>query len=132
MAFDVKNKITPEFNMSSMTDLIFLLLIFFMLTSNFVTPSGLNISVPSSKAATKVMPKVTVGVSKDLRYYVNEVEVPYQFLEEELRSRLDPTGQQEGSVVLAVDKDVPVQYLVNVASIATKLKAKVSISTKPD
>lgn len=130
MKFAAKNKPDPTFNMSSMTDMIFLLLIFFMLTSNFVTPSGLPISVPTSKVSKKVIPKVNVSITKNLNYYVNEVQVPYNRLEEELRAVLGKVEQ--GVVVLAVDKDVPVQYLVNVASIASKLKAKVSISTKPN
>ncbi len=130
MGLSTKNKVDPSFNMSSMTDMIFLLLVFFMLTSNFVTPSGLPISVPTSKASTKVMPKVNVGITEDLKYYVNEVEVPYEFIEDELRNLL-PTVE-EGVVVLSVDKDVPVQHLVNVAGIATKLRAKVSIATKPE
>ncbi|NLR92273.1 MULTISPECIES: ExbD/TolR family protein [Flammeovirga] len=129
MGFKQENKIDPTFNMSSMTDMIFLLLVFFMLTSNFVTPSGLPIAVPSSKASKKVMPKVYVSITKDLHYYVNEVEVPLSFLEDELKAVLPV--KEEGVVVLTVDKDVPVQHLVNVAGIATNLKAKVSIATKP-
>lgn len=128
--FSSKNKIDPTFNMSSMTDMIFLLLVFFMLTSNFVTPSGLPISVPSSKTSVKVLTKINVGITKDLKYYVNGVEIPYNLLEDEIRTAL--ANFDEGVVVLSVDKDVPVQYLVNVAGIATKLKARVSISTKPE
>lgn len=129
MGLKPENKIDPTFNMSSMTDMIFLLLVFFMLTSNFVTPSGLPIAVPSSKASKKVMPKVYVSITKDLHYYVNEVEVPLSFLEDELKAVLP--SKQEGVVVLTVDKDVPVQHLVNVAGVATALKAKVSIATTP-
>lgn len=128
--FSSKNKVDPNFNMSSMTDMIFLLLVFFMLTSNFVTPSGLPISVPTSKAATKVMPKINVSITKNLTYHVNEVQVPLDFLEAELAEQL--RGAEEGVVVLQVDKDVPVQHLVTVAGIATKLKAKVSIAAKPE
>ena len=116
--------------MSSMTDMVFLLLIFFLLTSNFVTPSGLPINVPTSKVAGKVMPKVNVGITAQKRFYVNEVEVPFARLEAELSTLL--LGKEDGVVVLNVDRTVPVQYLVDVASIATKLKARVSIATKPD
>lgn len=114
--------------MSSMTDMVFLLLIFFMLTSNFATPSGIKISVPTSESSTKVIPKVNVTITKELKYYINEVQVPFDFIEQELKSILP---EEEGVVVLLVDKDVPVQHLINVAGIATKLKAKVSIATKP-
>jgi biopolymer transport protein ExbD len=130
MAISSKNKVDPAFSMSSMTDIIFLLLIFFLLTSNFVTPSGLPINVPTSKQANKVLPKINVGVTKDGLYYVNEIRVPFNRLEQELKVLLG--GQNEGVVVLNIDKSVPVQTLVDVASIAAKLNAKVAISTKPD
>ncbi|MEM1137035.1 MAG: biopolymer transporter ExbD [Bacteroidota bacterium] len=130
MGFQSKNKVDPTFNMSSMTDMIFLLLIFFMLTSNFVTPSGLDISVPSSKASKKVLPKINVGIDKDFKYYVNEVNIPLDLLEDELRFQL--SKEELGVVVISIDKEVPVQYLINVAGIATKLKAKVTIATKPE
>jgi len=130
MGFQSKNKVDPNFNMSSMTDMIFLLLIFFMLTSNFVTPSGLDISVPSSKASKKVLPKINVSIDKDFKYYVNEVNIPLDLLEDELRYQL--SGDEQGVVVISIDKEVPVQYLVNVAGIATKLNAKVTLATKPE
>lgn len=123
-----KNKIDPNFNMSSMTDLIFLLLVFFMLTSSFVTPSGLPVNLPSSKASTIEVQKISVTITKDLRYYVNDKKVTKATLEGELKSRLAGT---KGSVVLHIDKDVPSEHLVFVAGIATSLEAKVVIATKP-
>ena len=72
MNFSPKNKIDTAFSMSSMTDIIFLLLIFFMLTSNFITPSGLPVNLPSSKSSTIVLQKISVTITKDLRYYIND------------------------------------------------------------
>jgi biopolymer transport protein ExbD len=131
MNFRSKNKINPEFSMSSMTDIIFLLLIFFMLTSNFVTPSGLPVSLPSSKASTIVMQKISVTITPDLQYFVNDRPVPFENIEPELQSLLSGTAQGEGVVVLHVDKSVPVEHLVKVAGIATELKAKVTLATLP-
>ncbi|MDN4164060.1 biopolymer transporter ExbD [Cytophagales bacterium LB-30] len=123
-----KNKVDASFSMSSMTDMVFLLLIFFMLTSSFVTPSGLPVNLPSSKSATIVLQKVSVTITAEKQYYVNDKKVSADNLESELSRELEG---KEGVVVLHVDKSVPVEYLVNVAGIATKLKAKVSIATKP-
>lgn len=114
--------------MASMTDLIFLLLIFFMLTSSFVTPSGLPVNLPSSKASTIEVQKVSVTLTKDLQYYVNDKRVSRAMLEGELK-RVLPTGA--GSVILHIDKSVPSEHLVYVAGIATSLKAKVVLATKP-
>ena len=122
------NKINPLFSMSSMTDIIFLLLIFFMLTASFVTPSGLPVNLPSSKSSTITIQKVSVTITKDLKYFINEEETSLANLEMILR---DAIGDDEGLVVLHCDKDVPVEHLVNVAGIATSLEAKVSIASIP-
>ncbi|MFO7257733.1 MAG: biopolymer transporter ExbD [Bacteroidota bacterium] len=122
------NKIEASFSMASMTDLIFLLLIFFMLTSSFVTPSGLPVNLPSSKSSTIEVQKVSVTITRDLNYYVNDKRVTRGTLEGELKSRLSGGG---GSVVLHIDKDVPSEHLVYVAGIATSLEAKVVVATKP-
>ncbi|MEQ9439156.1 MAG: biopolymer transporter ExbD [Cyclobacteriaceae bacterium] len=129
MDLRARNKIETTFNFSSIADIIFLLLIFFMLTSSFVTPSGLPVNLPSSKASTIVMQRVNVTITPDLQYYVNEKLVPGDQLENALRGAL---SEEEGVVVLNVDKSVPVEYLVRVAGIATLLEAKVSIATKPE
>jgi len=128
MNLKANNKINPLFSMSSMTDIIFLLLIFFMLTASFITPSGLPVSLPSSKSSTIVIQKVSVTITKDLKYFVNDKEVNISDIEIHLR---DEIGDKEGLVVLHCDKDVPVEHLVNVAGIATSLEAKVIIATQP-
>lgn len=129
MKLSSKHKVDAAFSMSSMTDVIFLLLIFFMLTASFVTPSGLPVNLPTSKSSTIVLQKVSVTITPDLKYYVNDRKVSAQKLEMVLRGELDG---KKGVVVLHCDKKVPVEHLVKVAGIATKLEAKVSIATKPD
>jgi biopolymer transport protein ExbD len=123
-----KNKVDASFNMASMTDLIFLLLVFFMLTSSFITPSGLPVNLPSSVSSAIEVQKVSVTVTKDLEYFVNEKKISKAMLEGELKSQL---GGANGSVVLHIDKDVPWEHGVYVAGIATSLEAKVVVATKP-
>ena len=125
-----KNRINPEFSMSSMTDIIFLLLIFFMLTSNFVTPSGLPVSLPSSKASDITMQKISVTITEDLKYYLNDKPIALEHIESELAALLQG-GSEQGAVVLHVDKTVPVEHLVKVAGIAKNLNASVTLATVP-
>jgi biopolymer transport protein ExbD len=124
-----KNRINPEFSMSSMTDIIFLLLIFFMLTSNFVTPSGLPVSLPSSKASDITMQKISVTITEDLKYYLNDKPIALEAIESELAGLLQ--GTEQGAVVLHVDKTVPVEHLVKIAGIAKNLNASVTLATVP-
>lgn len=128
MNLQSRNKVDPAFSMASMTDLIFLLLIFFMLTSSFVTPSGLPVNLPTSIQSTIVVQKVSVTVTKDLRIFVNDKKVTKSTLEGELKSKL---GGPKGVVVLHIDESVPTREMVFVAGVATKLEARVSIATKP-
>jgi biopolymer transport protein ExbD len=128
MNLQSRNKVDPAFSMSSMTDLIFLLLIFFMLTASFVTPSGLPVNLPSSKASTIEVQKVSVTVTRNLDYYVNDKRVTRGTLEGELKSKLSGPN---GVVVLHIDKSVATEELVYVAGIATSLEARVSIATVP-
>lgn len=129
MNINSKYKVDATFSMSSMTDIVFLLLIFFMLTSSFITPSGLPVNLPTSKSSAIVMRKVSVTITKELGYYVDDQLISKDQLEGILRNSFNG---EEGSVVLHCDKTVPVEDLVYVASIATMLEAKVSIATKPN
>ena len=128
MGLQQKNKVDALFSMSSMTDIIFLLLIFFMLTSSFITASGLSVNLPSSETSDIVMQEVTVSVTKDLQFSVNDQLVT----REQLKSVLTPLLEgKKGQVVLHLDKEVPVEYLVEIGGIAAGLGANVSIATKP-
>lgn len=128
MGLQSKNKIDPAFSMSSMTDIIFLLLIFFMLTSSFITPSGLPVNLPSSETSDIILQEVSVTVTKDLKYSVNDRVVGRDQIKAELTSLLEG---KKGQVVLHIDKEVPVEYLVEIGGIAAGLEANVSIATKP-
>lgn len=122
-----KSRISADFNMSSMTDVVFLLLIFFMLTSSFVTPTAVPVSLPTSSTAPPiVIQRISVTITEDLQYFINEKPTTIDQMRPELAGLLQ--GVDEGVVVLNIDKSVPVEHLVKVAGIANDLKAKVSIA----
>jgi biopolymer transport protein ExbD len=130
MQLNRKNKVSTEFNMASMTDLVFLLLIFFMLTSNFVTPSGMPVNLPTTNKETPMQTvKTTVTITEDLRYFVNNRESSVNAVEYDLKTLMKG---DENVIVLHVDKSVPTEHFVKVASIANALGAKVSLATKPE
>ncbi|MCS6823979.1 MAG: biopolymer transporter ExbD [Cytophagaceae bacterium] len=129
MKFNKKNRISTEFNMASMTDMIFLLLIFFMLTSSFVTPSGIQVNLPQTKNAEALVPqKVSVTITADLKYYVNDQPSSLETIENDLKEIFNQ-NEENKVVVLHVDETVDVKYFVKVAAIANTLGAKVSIAT---
>jgi len=71
MALRQRNKIETAFSMASMTDIVFLLLLFFMLTSTLVAPNALKLLLPESNNQTSAKPVTTVSITADLKYYVN-------------------------------------------------------------
>lgn len=112
MAIKSRNKRSVEFNTSSMSDLVFLLLIFFMLTSTLVAPNAIKLLLPSSKSKTMSKQTITVYVDERNNYFVDEKSVKDIDLQNEIQNTL--VGEAEGTVVIRSDKSVAVQYIVNI------------------
>jgi biopolymer transport protein ExbD len=124
-----RNKVTPDFNMSSMTDIVFLLLIFFMLASTLVTTNAIDILLPKASGKTENKKSVSVSITKDLRYYVDQKLVGESVLENELLTVL--STQDKPTIVLRAEKSVPVDNVVKVMDIANRNKFKVILAVKP-
>ena len=128
MALKKGQKISSTFNMSSMTDIIFLLLIFFMLTSTLVHPNALKLVLPQSKNQTSAKPQTSVSITADLRYYVETKRVSYDELEPALQAKLEQ--EPEMYIALHVDETVPLREVVKVMNIAKKNKYKLILATR--
>lgn len=116
MKLRVRNKINPSFNMSSMTDLVFLLLIFFMILSTLIkTNSVLNLSLPSSTSKEKSKAKVRVNIDANYQFYVDRTPVTPETLGSVLKQKLG--DNPEARVEVAVDENVPHKYFVQAADI---------------
>lgn len=124
-----RNKITPEFNMSSMTDIVFLLLIFFMIASTLVTTSAIDILLPKASGKTENKKSVSVSIQKDLTFYIDQKMVNIQNLESELLSLFQ--NETVSSIVLRAEKSVPVDYVVKVMDIANRNKFKIILAVNP-
>ena len=125
-----RNKVTPEFNMSSMTDIVFLLLIFFMLASTLVTTNAIDILLPKASGKTENKKSVAVSIKKDLTYFIDQKQVRNIQLESELISLLKE--EQSPTIVLRAEKSVPVEHVVQVMDIANRNKFKVILAVKPN
>ncbi|NNK83465.1 MAG: biopolymer transporter ExbD [Flavobacteriaceae bacterium] len=125
-----RNKVTPEFNMSSMTDIVFLLLIFFMLASTLVTTSAIDIILPKASGKTENKKSVSVSIKKDLTYYIDQKIVGVSVLENELVALL--STEETPTIVLRAEKSVPVENVVKVMDIANRNKFKVILAVRPN
>ena len=125
-----RNKVTPEFNMSSMTDIVFLLLIFFMIASTLVSTSAIDILLPKASGKTENKKSVAVSIKKDLTYYIDQKRVGESILESELIAAL--ASEEKPTVILRAEKSVPVENVVKVMDIANRNKFKVILAVKPN
>ena len=131
-----RNQVSPQFSMSSMTDIIFLLLIFFMITSTMVSPNAIKVLLPQSSQQTSAKPLTRVIIDRDLNYYTafgNDDEMPIVF--EELTDFLIDCSQKEPDMYVALyaDESVPYKEIVKVLNIANETQFKVVLATRrPD
>lgn len=124
-----RNKVNPNFNMSSMTDIVFLLLIFFMLTSTLVSPNALKLLLPSSKAKTLEKQTISISINKDIHFYINENRVEESNLEQEIIEIVQE--EEDPAIILHADKSVDIEHVVKVMDIAYRNKYKIVLATKP-
>ncbi len=137
MAIRRHTKVDANFSMSSMTDIVFLLLIFFLVTSTLINPNALKLLLPKSTG--QVSAKATVSVSikhhhenDTFTYHINGNQTPIRFsavedaLIDELQTEEDPT------FVIYADETVPVREVVQLMNIAKRNHYKVIMATSPE
>ena len=116
--------------MSSMTDIVFLLLIFFMITSTMVHPNALKLLLPQSSSQVSATPKTTVSITRDLDYYVESNLVEFSTLESILKVKFDGIPEEDRTVSLHAEKSVPIDEVVKVMNIARNNRYKLILATQ--
>ncbi len=127
MAIRSRSKITTSFSMFGMTDIVFLLLIFFMITSTLIAPNALRLLLPQSHHQTMASPITTVSITPDLQFYVERTPVELSNLERVLRERL--AGEPDPTISLHVDRRVPMEEVVKVMNIAKDNQYRLILAT---
>jgi len=123
-----RNKVSPDFSMSSMTDIVFLLLIFFMLTAN--SPNALDLLLPKAKGKSTNTQNVSVSIDKNLQYFVNSERINGDYIEVELKKALE--GQDKPTIILRAEESVAIKEAVNVMDIANRNNYKVILAVRPN
>ncbi len=130
MAIKRSSKLNPNFNMSSMTDIVFLLLIFFLVTSTLVNPNALKLLLPKSTNQLTNRKSVTVSIDRNRVYYFNAKVTPFPMLEnkivDELKNADDPC------INIQAEKSVPIEYVVRIMNIAKNHGYKSILATDPE
>lgn len=125
-------RVTPAFSLAAMIDIIFLLLMFFMLTSKFVTPNALNLQLPSSSSKTMASPDLAVSVNAKGEYFLDGVRTRKESLEAAVgaKIRAKKESPQTTTVTVVAEKTVPLDHVVFILDIANRLKVKTILATE--
>jgi biopolymer transport protein ExbD len=127
MALSARNKVSVNFSSVGMTDVVFNLLIFFMLTSTLVHPNALKLNLPQGTVQTSAKPQTTVSITSDLKIYVETQQINFEDLEGVLKQKLGKNP--ETYIALHADKSVPFDNVVKVLNIAQANNYKLIIAT---
>lgn len=134
MALKRQNEISATFSMASMTDVIFLLLVFFMVTSTFVFPTALEVNLPQSSEQTAIKPGTRVYLDREMQIFVSyEKEEPQPIHLDNLVSYLVTLQVQapESYIALYADEEVPYGKVIEVLNLAAQNNLKMVLATKP-
>jgi biopolymer transport protein ExbD len=123
-----RNKVDPSFNMSSMTDIVFLLLIFFMLTSTLVTVNAIDVLLPKAGGKTENNTSVAVTITKKSSFYIDKSKVNIADLERKLLAKVG--ADKKKTVVIRGDQNVPYKNIMKVIDIANRNKLKMILAVK--
>jgi len=124
------SRVTSEVATSSLNDIMFFLLLFFLIVSTMVNPSVIKLTLPQAKGEQTVAKKmITLTMTADKQYFIDDVPVTLDQIGPTLQQKV--AGVEDPSVVLRVDNALSVQDLVNVVDIGTQLKVKMILATTP-
>ncbi|SEK67865.1 ExbD/TolR family protein [Parapedobacter koreensis] len=126
-----RNKSEIRVFTDSLNDIMFFLMLFFLLASAVANPQVVKLLLPRSSAGEQSVAKktVTVSVTQDLKYYLDKQEVPYANLSNAVQAYVQPG--EELTIMLYADSTVPIQNVISVMDIANKLKIRLVLATEP-
>ncbi|MEA1876747.1 MAG: biopolymer transporter ExbD [Bacteroidota bacterium] len=130
MAIKSRNKVSYQFSMSSMTDIVFLLLIFFMITSTMVHPNALKLLLPQSSSQVSSTPSTTVSITKNLDFYIERNQIDFNRLEPALKVKFDGVPEEDRVIALHAEKSVPIDEVVKVLKIANNNNYRLILATQ--
>lgn len=125
-----RNKISADFSMSSMTDIVFLLLIFFMLTSTMVSTNVLNLELPKADGAPAQEKQVIVSINNEGKYFIDKNNINKESLERELKTLFG--NQPDASFILQAEEKTFTKDIVYVMDIANRNHYKMVLATEPN
>jgi len=130
MALKSRNKVEVGYSVAGMTDIIFLLLLFFVLTSTMIAPNAIKLLLPQSNSQPPTRPITTVSITKDIGFFLEREQVDFGQLESRLQQKIG--ADPDPVLAIHADKSVPIEFIVDVMNIAKRNNYKVILATSPE
>jgi len=130
MALRSRNKVEVSYSVAGMTDIIFLLLLFFMLTSTLISPNAVKLLLPQSNSQSSNRPITTVSITRDIVFYIEKTRIEISQLEPMLRQKIG--NMEDPTIAIHADRSVPIEYIVEVMNVARRNNYKVILATSPE
>jgi len=123
-----KRHFKAEVSTSSLNDIMFFLLLFFLIVSSLANPNVIKLLLPNSKSAQNLnKQQITISVTKDKQYFIDNRQINFSDIEPLLKSRIG--SLDEPTVILRLESSLTVQDLIDVLEIGNRLKVKMLIAT---
>lgn len=126
-----RNRPEAEVNTTALNDIMFFLMLFFLLASAVANPQVVKLLLPRSSSGEQSLAKrtITLSVTSDLKYFIEEKEIPVESLMPNLQAYVEPN--QDLTIMLYVDRSVAIKDVISIMDIANKLKIKLVLATEP-
>lgn len=122
---------TPEVATSSLNDIMFFLLLFFLIVSTFANPNVIKVLLPKAQSAQAINKKqISITVTEDKKYFINDREVPFDYIKTELTART--TGLDNPTIILRFANKLTIQDLVDILQIGNSLNIKMVLATQKE
>jgi biopolymer transport protein ExbD len=129
MRFQRRHRQHSEVSAGALTDIMFFLMLFFLIVSTVTNPNVIKLVLPQASASKSVSKQnIAVSITKDIKYYIEKQEIPVENLKQEISERIK--NLEAPTIVLRVEEGVPVEHLVKVLDIGIQLKVKVVLATR--
>lgn len=123
-----KRQFKAEVSTSSLNDIMFFLLLFFLIVSSLANPNVIKLLLPNSKSAQNLnKQQISISITKDKKYYLDSRQINFNDIEPFLKSRMG--SLQEPTVILRLENSLPIQDLVDVLEIGNRLQVKMVMAT---
>jgi biopolymer transport protein ExbD len=130
MNFGKRKREKGEVFVASLNDIMFFLLLFFLIASSLVTSNGINLNLPSSNASVVPDKTINISITQDLKYFIDKSPVSFEMIPSSIQAAIG--ASESPTIIIRADKSIPLEQVVKVMSIVKDMNLKMVLATDPN